>query len=108
MAVKATQHECIYLSENENKRNRSTPNVMVVRAWSLLHGLKREKKNARIRSQHKGKQKKHQHALKNSYESQHNALLGMCVTTRGVSPLENPRIPSRRQMILSASNMPRQ
>ena len=47
-------------------------------------------------------------ALKNSYDSQHSALLGMCVTTRGVSPLENPRSPSRRHMILSASSIPRQ
>jgi len=47
-------------------------------------------------------------ALKNSYESQHNALLGMCVTTRGVRPLINPRIPSRRQMTLTASSIPRQ
>ena len=33
-----------------------------------------------------GETKDYQHSLKNSYESQHNALLGMWATTRGVRP----------------------
>lgn len=82
-------------------------------SWSFAHGrfFMDEKKNAWVSGQRKEKTKGDamiKHALKNSYESQHSALLGMCVTTRGVRPLENPRIPSRRQMTLSASNMPRQ
>lgn len=75
------------------------------------HGRSRIVASSRARN--KGGQqpqdnKSRQYALKNSYDSQHNALLGMCVTTRGVRPLKNPRSPSRRQMIPSAPSMPRQ
>lgn len=44
--------------------------------------------------------------LKNSYESQHKAVLGMIVRTRGVRPRPNPFSPSLCQITLKASAIP--
>lgn len=54
----------------------------------------------------KSKREKMGHILKNSYDNQHNALLGMNVNTRGDSPLAKPLIPSLCQMIRKASTRP--
>lgn len=49
---------------------------------------------------------KHSDLLKNSYDSQHKAVLGMAVITLGASPLPNPFSPSLAQMTLKASAIP--
>ena len=46
------------------------------------------------------------YALKNSYDIQHNALLGINVNTLGANPLANPFTPSRTQIIRNASFNP--
>ena len=54
----------------------------------------------------KEKKERSRDLLKNSYESQQSALLGICVKTLGVNPLANPLIPSLLQIILNASTIP--